>query len=77
MQTEIIWVGNMLDDCKAEWRGLFLHAEQMDRNYWWWRVSGPGGEEIDSSNNHHDRKYKNGKQARKAAEEIANEYFPN
>jgi hypothetical protein len=66
----IEWTGNLKDDCKAEWNGLFLHAEEMDKNYWWWAVSDPNGEQLISSNNSDDI-CKNGKSARVAAENAA------
>lgn len=69
----IEWTGNLKDDCRAEWRGLYLHAEEMNRNSWWWAVSNSSHEQIVSSNNGKEV-YKNGKQARLAAERAAREY---
>lgn len=71
----IIWVGNLNDDCQAEWEGLILHAEEMDRNYWWWQVTNSNNEQIDCSDNYENIKYKNGRQAREAAENAATKYL--
>ena len=64
---EIAWKGNLNDDCKAEWNGLYLHAEQMDRNYWWWAVSDSNHGILISSNDM-DEEFKSGKAARLGAE---------
>ncbi len=69
----IEWVGNLKDDCHAEWKGIQMHAEQMDKNYWWWAVYDKEQEIIDSSNEHQE-KFKNGKLARIAAETAARKY---
>jgi len=70
----IEWKGNLNDDCKAEWRGMNLHAEEMDRNFWWWSVSNEKHEIIASSDDTKDR-YKSGKKARAAAEKAAQKYM--
>lgn len=70
----IDWTGNLKDDCKAEWKGLYLHAEEMDKNIWWWAVSDASHEQIVSSNDGEEI-YENGKQARVAAENAAREHI--
>ena len=70
----IEWVGNLKDDCRAEWEGLYLHAEEMDRNNWWWAVSDEKHEQIASSNDGEEI-YRNGKSARFAAENAAREHI--
>lgn len=70
----IEWAGDLNDDCRAEWKGLYLHAEEMDRNYWWWAVTNSRHEQIISSNDT-DEIYKNGKVARAAAEKAAESFL--
>ena len=67
------WTGNLNDDCHAEWNGIRMHAELMDKRYWWWAIYDEKNEVIDSSNEHQER-YKNGKLARQAAETAARKY---
>ncbi|WOX04935.1 hypothetical protein [Microbulbifer pacificus] len=69
----IEWTGNLEDDCCAMWGGLFLHVEEMDRNLWWWAVYDAEDEIIDTSNNY-EKKFKNGKDTRLAAEIAAKTY---
>ena len=69
----IEWVGNLNDDCKAEWKGIQLHAEQMDKKFWWWAIYDSSHNQIDSSNEYQEQ-FKNGKAARLAAENAAKKY---
>ena len=69
----IDWKGNLNDDCKADWKGIHLHAEQMDKNYWWWGVYDSNHNQIASSNEYKEI-FKNGKSARLAAEKAAKKY---
>ena len=69
----IDWKGNLNDDCKADWKGIHLHAEKMDKNYWWWGVYDSNHNQIDSSNEYKEI-FKNGKSARLAAEKSAKNY---
>ncbi|PHS10659.1 MAG: hypothetical protein COA78_10885 [Blastopirellula sp.] len=70
-ESRIIWTGNLNDDCTAEWNGMMLRAEEMDRLQWWWAVYDADGEIIDDSNRHTSERFKNGKIARQAAEAAA------
>jgi len=72
---EIIWQGNLNDDCTAEWQGMTLHAEEMDKAYWWWAVYDELNELIDDSDSHHPERYKKGKTAREAAELAARKAY--
>jgi hypothetical protein len=71
IDEQIIWTGDLDDDCTARWAGLMLRAEWMDGAYWWWAVSEIAtGRELASSND--DRQeYTSGTAARSAAERIA------
>lgn len=75
---EIIWKGNLDDDCTANWCGLMLRAEWMDEESWWWCVYDMLDDEnqIDSSNEYTEVCTK-GENARRKAEEIAQEYLKN
>ena len=42
----ISWLGDLKDDCTAEWAGLTLRAEQTDRKHWWWAVYAAADREI-------------------------------
>jgi len=72
----IEWIGDLSDDCTAEWAGLMLRAEWMDDNYWWWAVYDMLNDEvaIDSSNNYNSR-FVGGEIARQKAEEAARTYL--
>jgi len=70
----IEWDGDLNDDCRAEWKGLYLQAEEMERNIWWWAVSKSDHEQVVSSNES-DQVYTNGRAARVAAEEAAKAYL--
>ena len=72
----IIWTGDLADDCTAEWAGLMLRAEWMDKDYWWWEVSDMDNPEIeiDSSNNY-DTSFIGGDASRQKAEEVARKYL--
>ncbi|GAA4509192.1 hypothetical protein GCM10023172_42310 [Hymenobacter ginsengisoli] len=76
-QTPIIWQGDLADDCSAEWAGLLLRAEWMDRESWWWcvydrqQINEP---QIDSVN-HYDARCIGGEAARARAEHAARTYL--
>ncbi|RWY57237.1 hypothetical protein [Mucilaginibacter gilvus] len=72
----IIWTGDLLDDCTAEWCGLMLRAEWMDEDYWWWRVYDiqKGGAIINDSNST-DERFISGEASRKTAECVAKQYI--
>ncbi|WP_442266110.1 hypothetical protein ACSIGC_17800 [Tenacibaculum sp. ZS6-P6] len=74
---ELIWEGDLTDDCYAKWRGLLLRAEWMKGDFWWWSVYDLLNKEkqIDSSNNYYPETFKNGKLARSAAVQIAKNYL--
>ncbi|WP_299683359.1 hypothetical protein [uncultured Tenacibaculum sp.] len=74
---ELIWEGDLTDDCSAKWRGLLLRAEWMNQDFWWWSVYDLLNKEkqIDSSNNYYPETFKNGKLARSAAVQIAKNYL--
>ncbi|MCL9806541.1 hypothetical protein NAT51_13480 [Flavobacterium amniphilum] len=74
----IIWKGDLNDDCTANWAGLMLRAEWMDKEYWWWCVYDmlDSENQIDSSNNY-DESVIGGENARKRAEEVAKNYLKN
>jgi len=68
---QIIWTGDLDDDCTALWAGLMLRAEWMDGPHWWWAVSEIAtGREIASSNDD-QREWTSGTAARSEAERIA------
>lgn len=73
-KLKVNWGGNLNDDCTAEWEGMILRAEEMDKSEWWWAVYSINSL-IDSSNNYHDRVFKTGKIARNAAEKAALDYL--
>lgn len=68
---QMIWTGDLDDDCTARWAGLILRAELMDGARWWWAVSEIAtGREIASSNDD-NREWTSGTAARSAAERVA------
>jgi len=67
----IKWIGNLNDDCQAQWAGLVLHAEQMDRKHWWWGVTDESTREFVANSNDGTEVFRNGKTARRAAEAAA------
>jgi hypothetical protein len=68
---QVIWTGDLNDDCSARWAGLILRAEWMDGHHWWWAVSEIAtGREIASSNDDLIE-YTSGTAARSSAERIA------
>jgi hypothetical protein len=74
-RSPIAWAGDLNDDCKAQWAGLTLHAEQMDRNLWWWSVTiERTGETLADSHNCGDT-LRTGRDARNAAEEAAHRWL--
>ena len=36
-EDQIVWTGDLSDDCVAYWQGLTLRAEDMG-GWWWWQV---------------------------------------
>lgn len=71
IDEQIIWTGDLDDDCTAQWAGLMLRAEWMNDRDWWWAVSDVAtGRELASSNDD-QRKYTSGTVARSAAERSA------
>ena len=72
----IEWVGDLEDDCWANWAGLLLRAEWMNGNSWWWSVYDMQRDEltIDCSNDHLD-KVPTGGIARARAESAAKSYI--
>ncbi|GEP40795.1 hypothetical protein [Brevifollis gellanilyticus] len=75
-ENEIIWTGDLNDDCTARWAGLMLRAEWMDGPHWWWAVSDMAtGEQIISSNND-PQECTSGTSARERAEKAAREWYP-
>ncbi len=39
--NEIVWHGDLEDDCNASWNGLRAHVEKMDENEWYFSVYVP------------------------------------
>lgn len=75
---QIIWEGDLKDDCTAKWSGLMLRAEWMDEDYWWWCVYDNLNNDIQiDSSNEYDERFTGGEIARNKAEEIAKEYLKN
>ncbi|WP_299444177.1 hypothetical protein [uncultured Aquimarina sp.] len=73
---QIIWEGDLKDDCTAKWSGLMLRAEWMDEDYWWWCVYDNLNSDIQiDSSNEYDEKFIGGEIVRNKAEEIAKEYL--
>jgi hypothetical protein len=71
----IVWTGDLNDDCTAEWAGLTLRAEEMNRKSWWWAVYDAATHEIISDSNASTVIARNGKKARGAAESAAREWL--
>ena len=73
---QIIWEGDLKDDCTAKWSGLMLRVEWMDEDYWWWCVYDNLNSDIQiDSSNEYDERFIGGEIARNKAEEIAKEYL--
>ena len=70
----IAWFGDLNDDCTAEWAGLMLRAEQMDRKHWWWAVYDTATGEI-ITDSHASSVAHSGEKARGAAESAAREWL--
>jgi len=73
----ITWRGDLSDDCSADWAGLLLRAEWMEKRYWWWCVydmQDVNEEQIDSSNNYNTSCI-GGVAARANAENAARKYL--
>ncbi|RFS20128.1 hypothetical protein DVR12_20650 [Chitinophaga silvatica] len=72
----IIWTGDLLDDCTAEWAGLMLRAEWMDEEYWWWAVYDMvNNEETVDSSNEYESIFIGAAAARAKAESVAGAYL--
>ena len=71
----VAWSGDLNDDCTAEWAGLVLRAEQMDRKHWWWAVYDAATSEIITDSNASAEIAVNGKFARAAVETAAKEWL--
>jgi len=75
-KQQIIWEGDLKDDCTAKWSGLILRAEWMDENYWWWCVYDNLNNDIQiDSSSEYNEKFIGGEIARNKAEDIAKEYL--
>ena len=71
----ITWIGDLSNDCTANWAGLMLRAEWMDEDYWWWAVYDMKKDAtIDDSNNYTER-FIGGGISRQKAESVAQEYI--
>lgn len=69
------WYGDLDDDCTADWAGLLLRAERMDKKDWWWAIfDKESGEEIASSNIP-PTACASGEEARRAAETAVRDYL--
>ena len=69
---EIIWKGDLDDDCTAEWQGLMLRAEWMDEDYLWWAVCDMrNGNIAAESSNEYEVSFIGGEAARAKAESVA------
>ena len=76
--SQIIWKGDLEDDCTAEWQGLMLRAEWMDEGYWWWAVYDMRKREITvDSSNEYETSFIGGVAARAKAESVAKAYVNN
>jgi hypothetical protein len=75
MTDEVVWTGNLRDDCSAVWHGLMLRAEQMSKSRWWWAVYSDEGRRgcVQWAASYDKAPYhaKNGREARAAAEAAA------
>ncbi len=73
-ENEIIWTGDLNDDCTAVWAGLMLRAEWMNGPYWWWAVSDMATDEQITSSNNDPQQCTSGASARERAEKVARIY---
>jgi len=73
--SPISWQGDLNDDCTAEWAGLTLRAEQMERTRWWWAVYDSATGEIVKDSHAASEIARNGKRARSAAERAARNWL--
>ena len=78
--TIIKWVGDLDDDCFADWAGLKLHAGWMNNDdgldSWWWVVNDvEGSKEYVASSNDADEFFRSGRAAREAAQFAAIRYL--
>ena len=74
----ITWRGDLSDDCSADWAGLLLRAEWMEKNSWWWwcvyDMQDVKEVQIDSSN-HYSSRCIGGVAARANAANAARKYL--
>jgi hypothetical protein len=75
MALPISWLGDLDDDCTAEWAGLTLRAEYMDRKHWWWAVYDSATSEIITDSHASSEVARSGKHARSAAERAARSWL--
>lgn len=74
--SDIIWTGDLSDDCTANWAGLMLRAEWMEDDFWWWAVYDMTlNEMVVDSSNEYDVPFLSGEQARIKAESVARTYL--
>jgi hypothetical protein len=75
MASPTSWLGDLDDDCTAEWAGLTLRAEQMDRKHWWWAVYDSATNEAIADSHGCSEISRNGKRARNAAKLAARKWL--
>ena len=76
-KERITWRGDLSDDCSADWAGLLLRAEWMEKKAWWWCVydiQDVKQVQIDSSN-HYSSRCISGVAARANAVKAARRYL--
>ncbi|MRG46871.1 hypothetical protein GFS24_17250 [Chitinophaga sp. SYP-B3965] len=72
----IVWLGDLSDDCTAEWAGLMLRAEWMDEDFWWWAVYDmQNNQEVIDASYNYEISFIGGAAARAKAESIAKAYL--
>jgi len=71
----VSWTGSLEDDCTAEWAGLTLRAEEMERAAWWWAVYDQATGEVVADSHAASEVARNGKRARSAAETAARNWL--
>lgn len=71
----IQWSGDLDDDCTAEWAGLMLRAEEMERGVWWWAVYDQASGEVLYDSYGELGAGKNGSDARHKAEGAARKWL--
>jgi hypothetical protein len=77
-KEQIVWTGDLSDDCTSLWAGLMLRAELMDEDYWWWAVYDLQKEKVTiDSSNEYNTSFIGGDAARAKAESVAKKYLEN